>query len=295
LSISLTSQPFDFSGYTGISLDFWHKYATEAGWDFGNVEYSTDGVTWYTVASYDGVQSNWLPVQLPIPGLDGQATGRIRFRFTSDTNTVYDGWHIDDIAINGGGPGCVSLFAPVAGFTTNSPVELGQSVEFTNLTTGTVPMTYTWDFGDGIGTSTETNPAYTYSDIGTYAVTLNAQNPYGTDSITHSVTVEPVVITSVALTQVTTSPIFPGELVGFSADISPNNAGKPYTYTIDFGDGTVITNVSSDDPLTFDHIFTSSGVYTIQIWVENAGMSVPISDSLDVMLAYKIFLPLTTK
>ena len=41
LDISLTSQVFDFSDYTGVSIDFWHKYATEAGYDYGYVEYKT--------------------------------------------------------------------------------------------------------------------------------------------------------------------------------------------------------------------------------------------------------------
>lgn len=83
---------------------------------------------------------------------------------------------------------------PAAEFTTNSPVELGQPADFTNETLGTAPLTYAWDFGDGTGTSIETNPSYTYTDIGTYIVTLEAFNPYGTDSITHTVTVNPAII-----------------------------------------------------------------------------------------------------
>ena len=34
-NISLTSQTFNLSGYTGVSLDFWHTYDTEPDWDFG--------------------------------------------------------------------------------------------------------------------------------------------------------------------------------------------------------------------------------------------------------------------
>jgi carboxypeptidase T len=295
LSISLTSQVFDFSNYTGISLGFWHKYFTEAGWDYGNVEYSTDGTNWSNIASYDGVQSNWTAAQLLIPGLDEQGTAYIRFHFTSDSNTVYDGWYLDDIAIQGGGPSCVPLLAPTAGFTTNSPVELGQAVEFTNETIGTAPITYAWDFGDGIGTSTETNPSYTYVDIGTYTVTLSAENPYGTSSFSDTVTVQHVEITTVDLTQVTTGPIFPGEMVGFSADLLPDNAGKPYDYTIDFGDGTVITGTSSLDPLLLNHVFSSGGAYTVQIWVQNASMTEPITTMLDVTIFRKIFLPISAK
>jgi PKD repeat protein len=82
---------------------------------------------------------------------------------------------------------------PTAEFTTKSPVELDLAVQFINKTIGTTPLTYAWNFGDGSGTSTEINPAYTYSDIGAYIVTLEATNLFGTDSITHTVSVEPVI------------------------------------------------------------------------------------------------------
>jgi PKD repeat protein len=191
LDISLTSQSFDFSGYTGISLDFWHKYMTEADWDFANVEYNS-GTGWKSVATYDGFHNSWTQENIQIPQLDGQANGQIRFHFTTDTNTVYDGWYVDDISIIGGGPGCVSLYPPDAEFTSNSPVELGQAIQYTNLSTGTDPLTYTWNFGDGSGPSTETNPSHTYSYPGIYPVTLEAYNPYGTDSIIHTVEVQDV-------------------------------------------------------------------------------------------------------
>lgn len=39
---------------------------------------------------------------------------------------------------------------------------------------------YSWDFGDGVGTSTEVNPTYTYADGGNYTTTLTAINELGT-------------------------------------------------------------------------------------------------------------------
>jgi len=168
---------------------------------------------------------------------------------------------------------------------------------FTNETTGSEPITYTWNFGDGVGTSSDINPSYTYAAVGTYTVTLVATNTLGADSISHPVTVEPAAIASVDLTQVTTSTVYAGDTVDFSADLLPDNAGKPYTYTIDYGDGTVITATSSLDPLPLSHTFTSGGNYTIQIWVSNAVMTIPVTDSLDlnVVVMYKIFLPNTVK
>ena len=122
-----------------------------------------------------------------------------------------------------------------------------------------------------------------------------AENPYGTDTVSHTVTVNPVAITSVDLTLVNTDTIFVGDSVDFSADLLPDNAAKPFYYDIDFGDGTVITGTYEFEPLLFFHVFTSGGAYTVRISVKNAGMSEPVSDSLDVYVNYRIFLPLALK
>ena len=45
------------------------------------------------------------------------------------------------------------------------------------------PDTWDWTFGDG-GTSTEQNPVYEYTAVGTYTVTLTVSNAYGSDTET---------------------------------------------------------------------------------------------------------------
>jgi len=51
-------------------------------------------------------------------------------------------------------------------------VKTGQEVHFTPIVAGGfAPYSYDWDFGDG-NTSTESNPAYAYSDDGSYTVSL---------------------------------------------------------------------------------------------------------------------------
>ena len=79
-------------------------------------------------------------------------------------------------------------------FTYLPPVPLsGQPVSFTasvGITT-TIPVTYTWDFGDGhSGSGQETTHTYTLG--GTYPVTLSAENCAGTLTTTHPVSVESV-------------------------------------------------------------------------------------------------------
>jgi hypothetical protein len=293
-NVSLTSPTFDLSDATGVTLNFWHEYQTEAGWDYGTVEYSTGGNIWTAVQAYDGSQT-WTQEQLAIPGLDGQANARIRFHFTSDSNTNYDGWHIDDISLTAGGPGCMAPTTPQAEFTSNSPVLDGDPMQFTNQTTGLEPMTYAWDFGDGSGTSTNINPSYTYLHAGTFTVNLDATNNLGTSSISHTVTVEPSAFTSVDLTQVTTGVIHPRDSVDFSADLLPNDAAMPYDYIIDFGDGTVVTGTYEYEPIFFFNQYHAGGVYTVQISVWNDVMAEPVVDSLIVNINIEIFLPLTRK
>ena len=64
-------------------------------------------------------------------------------------------------------------------------------VTFTNASE--LATSYSWDFGDGIGSSTDANPTYSYSDDGvekTYMVTLTTTNSLNkTTSITKEVTV----------------------------------------------------------------------------------------------------------
>ncbi len=109
---ALTSPPLDLSGATGTQLSFWHRYATEAGWDYCHVEVSANGgSTWTGVAIYDGNQTTWQPVTIAVPELDGIANARVRFRLTTDTNTVADGWYVDDVVLVAVPPPPAALFA----------------------------------------------------------------------------------------------------------------------------------------------------------------------------------------
>ena len=100
-NISLETPPLDLRTATGVRLVFWHRYAIEEGWDHGHVEWSSDGVSWHEEATYTGTQSTWTEVVIELPALDGVADVRVRFRYSSDSNTSYDGWYIDDISLDG--------------------------------------------------------------------------------------------------------------------------------------------------------------------------------------------------
>jgi PKD repeat protein len=80
------------------------------------------------------------------------------------------------------------LAAPMAGFSSNSPVLLGQTMVFTNTSSGDA-LSYAWEFGDGTPVVTATHPMHTYDAAGPYTVTLTASNAVGSDQFTDGVQV----------------------------------------------------------------------------------------------------------
>jgi PKD repeat protein len=65
---------------------------------------------------------------------------------------------------------------------------VGESVEFINQSTGTQPLQYLWDFGDG-STSTETSPTHTFNSRGRFQVVLTVQNSAGSDTASATIDV----------------------------------------------------------------------------------------------------------
>ncbi len=63
------------------------------------------------------------------------------------------------------------------------------SVQFSANVRGDTPIDYAWDFGDG-QTGTGANPTHTYSEAGTYTVTLTASNASGQTSRTLTIRAE---------------------------------------------------------------------------------------------------------
>jgi PKD repeat protein len=85
-------------------------------------------------------------------------------------------------AVGGDGP------APRAAIsmTTASPAA-ASSVKFVDVSEGS-PTSWSWDFGDGIGSSLQ-NPSHRFASPGTYIVTLRATNASGSTTTIQSVTV----------------------------------------------------------------------------------------------------------
>lgn len=144
--------------------------------------------------------------------------------------------------------------AVVASFTTAAAVCQGEVNVFTDQSTGN-PNSWSWDFGDGSGTSNMQNPSYTFGSAGTYIVQLVAGNATGTtDTFTQSVLVHPPAPD--AAFSVSDSTICTNDTLFFT-DLSTNNPG---TWIWDFGDGS--TGTFAQNP---SYVYPSPGTYTVSL------------------------------
>lgn len=73
-----------------------------------------------------------------------------------------------------------AVVKPIASFQAVVDAEDFFKVNFINVSQNAT--SYSWDFGDGVGTSTEESPSYTYSAGGVYTVTLIASDDSGESS-----------------------------------------------------------------------------------------------------------------
>src|SRR5215203_3688145 len=149
-----------------------------------------------------------------------------------------------------------------------------------NVTGGMEPYTIRWDFDDGDSDEEESDDDdndvdHTFDVAGTYTVSATVTDSTGrtvSDSIL--ITVEPAPpLTAVEITSSDTE----GQVAPATFDFEANVTGGtvPYTYSWDFGDG----SVEGDDDETIDHTFDVAGNYTISATVtDSTGRTV--SDSI---------------
>ncbi len=152
-----------------------------------------------------------------------------------------------------------SNYPPVAAFTVSDDhPAVNETVIFTNTSTGTEPLAYQWNLGDGSPIVTDTHPPpHSYTDAGVYTVVLTATNPWGVDIATAMVHVG-----HSSMAAFTVSDEYPsvGELVTF---INNSTGGDPLTYEWDFGDG------ETSQQSTPTHVYDAPGDYTITLTVTN--------------------------
>jgi PKD repeat protein len=186
------------------------------------------------------------------------ATGQYSVAVTNTNNCVAK----DSINIT------ISGFAPTANFSSSIGC-VNQTVSFTNLSfppLGNMIDSTLWNFGDllsSTNTSTLSNPVHTFTNTGTYTVTLTAITDSGCQqSIIKTITIYPVPTASF----VTSIPC-QNDTVSFFNQ-STGITGYPITSSYwNFGDAspTSITNITSPK-----HIFTNTATYPVQLIASNS-------------------------
>ena len=155
-----------------------------------------------------------------------------------------------------------SATPPVAAFTQDRTS--GQSpltVRFTDQSTGAITAR-TWNFGDG-SSSTELNPSYTFTAVGTYNVILTVSGPGGASSVTRQITVQnPTIPAPIAALVVSQSSGDAPLTVQFDAS---DSSGQIDSYNWNFGDG----QLGAGQIVT--HTFTSPGEYQARLLVVGPG------------------------
>lgn len=123
-----------------------------------------------TVSDYDWTlgDGNTSTIANPSHTYSSAGTYDVKLIITSNNSCVDSA----NIEVEVGAPASVSFIS--------DSVCLGETISFVNTTSSTSSnVTYTWNFGDG-GTSSLYSPIYTYSAVGTYTVTLQAEVAGGT-------------------------------------------------------------------------------------------------------------------
>ena len=124
--------------------------------------------------------------------------------------------------------------------------------DLSSLTSGSI-TNWTWDFGDGIGTSTQQNPTYTYALAGIYNVKLVAETGSGCkDSLTRTITVVPLPNIDAGADLV----ICNRDTVTLGGAPTSSTAGVSYSWD----NAASLSNATIANPLAFPSVTTRYGL-----------------------------------
>ncbi|PWL31356.1 MAG: hypothetical protein DCO96_03945 [Fluviicola sp. XM-24bin1] len=272
----LVSPRISLVGYTSAQLDFDHAYrrfnqtaadsliiyvSTDCGstWDrvfqvaedgTGSFATQTTNTAAFTPSIADdwcfagGVGASCFSVDLtPFVGQE------ILVKFESyNAGTIGNNLFIDNINIDGT-PG---NFPPAPNFSSNTTAVCeGGSVDFTDLSTANITA-WNWTFPGGTpATSTQQNPTVTYNTSGTYDVTLEVTNSFGTTTTT---------TTSAVVVNTTPTVTVSGATQICEGGTTQLTASGATSYTWDNGLGTGASQILSPSVTTTYTVTGSNGL-----------------------------------
>ncbi|HKR03774.1 MAG TPA: PKD domain-containing protein [Bacteroidia bacterium] len=162
----------------------------------------------------------------------------------------------------------ISVSIPIAAFTADSLVCPGDSVLFTNSSTGAV--SYSWNFGDST-ISSASNPVHNFNFPGTYLVTLIASNNCTSDTIVQTIVVADSAISA-----------------NFNYTIQNCSAIVTFTSLVtgatnlswNFGDSSPTDTASN--PV---HNYSVAGTYTVTLIVTNECNSDTVQQQITIVIS----------
>lgn len=169
----------------------------------------------------------------------------------------------------------VTLAPPIAHFTYQNNGDLSVTFTDASLTqaSGTAIDSWSWDFGDESGTSTQQNPTHTFASEDDYSVTLTVTDTYGnTDDFTSTVTVAEHSLPVASFTYEDN-----GDQTVTFTDTSTNS---PMSWSWDFGDGSALS--TSQNPT---HVFEGEGPWSVTLTITNGAGNDSDTQSVSVDLA----------
>jgi uncharacterized repeat protein (TIGR01451 family) len=168
------------------------------------------------------------------------------------------------------------MHSPVVSFqVATTTVCVSNTVAFTNTTTGSKPITYSWDFGDGLTliTTTFLHPTHHYAFSGTLKTELSTIDALGMPTsqpywVWITVNPSPVVgFTSNSPVRANTTAIFTNTSTGATS------------YYWDFGDG-----IGASTAVSPTYVYTSTGAYVVTLIAYNdEGCSNTYTDTVTVI------------
>jgi PKD repeat protein len=143
------------------------------------------------------------------------------------------------------------------------PLDVNFSID---VQEGTGDYTYLWDFGDGTS-SLEAQPSHTYSEVGSYLVSVQIGD-VNDNSLSASASTSVTVLAPIDLTDITATPVSGIAPLEVRFDLNPSGGSGNYLYLWDFQDETEdFSQMALQDPV---HVFTEAGDYAVSVTVTDA-------------------------